>query len=217
VALAFGGYWRAFVSAAVSVSILTLSSAVVFGFDTLPAFLHGIASVTETHLITNAVGVWFALQSVYGLVRCLGGSYALAMGLQLALGALCATGMAMLWRSKVISFPVKAAALCVATLLVTPYVWVCDLPVLSMALAFLYRERIFDRIDWCGIIVAMLLVATFPFVRTLPLLGGSYPVGLLASTLIGWLVLRRVFGAKAVPSRADRGHAELAACVVAPG
>jgi hypothetical protein len=86
-----------------------------------------------------------------------------------------------------------------------------------MALAFLYRERVFDRIDWCGVIVAMLLVATFPFVRTLPLLGGSYPVGLLASTLTGWLVLRRVFGSEGVRSRADRGHAESAACVAVPG
>jgi hypothetical protein len=206
IALAFGGYWRAFVSAALSLVLLTILSAAVFGFVTLPAFFHGVASAAATHLVTNTVGVWFALQSVYGFARCLGLSYPFAMGLQLASGAFCAVGMAWLWRSKVISFRIKAAALCVATLLVTPYAWIYDTPILSIAIAFLYRDRPLDRIEWCGVLGAMFFVATYPFIRTSPLLGGSYPVGLAAGAMIGSLVLRRLLAARADLWNSERGE-----------
>jgi hypothetical protein len=197
VVLAFGGYWRAFLSAAVSVSFLTIFPALVFGFAVLPAFLHGVAIASRTHLVTNEAGVWFAFQSVYGLARCLGLSYGLAIGLQLSLAALCAAGLAWAWRSKSVTYPVKSAALCVATLLVTPYVWIYDTPVLAVAIAFLYLDRPLGRIEWCTVLGTMALVASYPFVRTLPVLGGSYPVGLLACATTALLVMRRLFEAEA--------------------
>jgi arabinofuranan 3-O-arabinosyltransferase len=182
-ALAFGGYWRTFVWSCASAFALTLLSCAVFGFDTLPAFLHGLLVDSQSHLITNAAGTWPGLQSVFGLSRCLGASYGAAMLLQLLFSAFCAAFVALVWRGNS-PYALKAAALASAVPLVIPYIFVYDLPVLSIAIAFLYRDREFDRIEWCGIAVALLSVTAFPF--------HTYPAGLAAGAAIGALVVRRI-------------------------
>ncbi|HEX3666572.1 MAG TPA: glycosyltransferase family 87 protein [Rhizomicrobium sp.] len=213
--LVFGGYWRGFGSAAISVTALMLFSAAVFGFATLPAFFHGIADATSTHLMTNKLGMWFALQSVYGVLRCLGASASLAMTLHLCLSALCAIGIALLWWSKKVSYGVKAAAVCVATLFVTPYIWINDIPVLSIAIAFLYCERPLARSEWYVVLGSMALVASYPFVRTVPALGGSYPVGLIAAAFIALLVLRRLHKAKSSYAHARQENMHSSICAPA--
>jgi hypothetical protein len=193
VALAFGGYWRTFAWACASVLGLTLLSCAVFGVDTLPAFWHSLAVDSQTHLVTNAAGMWPGFQSVFGLARCLGAPYGLATLLQLSYAASCAALIAWVWRGDS-PYALKAAALATAIPLAIPHIFVYDLPVFSMAIAFLYRDREFDRVEWCGIAVALLSVAAFPL--------HTYAAGLPAGAAIGGLVLRRVRGQRLSPALA---------------
>jgi hypothetical protein len=86
-------------------------------------------------------------------------------------------------------------------------------PIFAMAIGFLYRDRPLDQIEWYVVLGAMVLVASYPFVRTLPLFGGSYPVGLIASRGIGMLVLRRFAVGRLVLSDSSHDAQVLVACV----
>ena len=83
---------------------------------------------------------WSRLQSLFGLVRAHGGSEPLAWAaagdrLALARGR---RRCVWLWRSRA-PFELKAAALAAGALLATPYVYMYDLVVLAVAVAFLLR------------------------------------------------------------------------------
>jgi arabinofuranan 3-O-arabinosyltransferase len=67
-----------------------------------------------------------------------------------------------LWRGRM-PFALKAAALATATLLATPYVYIYDFPILAVALAFLWRQREFDRRETLLAAIACAAVAAFPF------------------------------------------------------
>jgi hypothetical protein len=195
VALAFGGYWRAFFWACVSTAGLLALSGATFGFATWAAFLHGLSGAAQMHLATNDAAMWPKIQSAYGLARWLGGSYGLAMTLQMLLSAACLIFIARLWRSQA-AYALKAAALVAAVPLVTPYEFAYDLPVLSVAIAFLYRDGPFDRTDWFGLAVALVSVGIFVM--------HAYPAGLLASGAVGALVCRRLWREKMCRNAANR-------------
>ena len=181
-ALAMGGHWRAFVMAClIALSLLTLSNA-VYGPAAFAAFLHVLPQTAQTLLDQGAVG-WSKLQSVYGLVRWLGLSSAAGWTAQIAATLACAVAIAWLWRSGK-ARALKAAGLAVAALLATPYLFVYDLPVLAVAIAFLYRDRAFDRIEVAVLGLALVCVAAFAFV--------AVPTGLVAILAVAALVLRRV-------------------------
>ncbi len=97
----------------------------------------------------------------------------------------CATAVIRLWRSGA-AYELKAAGLAAATLLATPYLFVYDLPILAVAMAFLYRHRAFDRIEIATFGVALLSVAAFAFVPA--------PTGLLATLAVAAVILRRARG-----------------------
>jgi arabinofuranan 3-O-arabinosyltransferase len=195
IALAFGGYWRSFAWAAATVAALAVTSGLVLGFAAWPDFFHALARAAETHLTTNTLGVWPGMLSMYGLARCLGLSYHVAMLLQALLSAFCAAAVALLLRSRA-PYDLKAAALAVALPLVTPYVWVYDLPVLTIALSYLYRNARFDAAEWCGVAVALISVAAFPVHVLSAFPGGNLPSGLLAGGAVGALVCRRLWREK---------------------
>jgi hypothetical protein len=91
--------------------------------------------------------------------------------------------MIWLWRRDV-AFELKAAGLVAASMLSTPYLHVYDFPVLLVALAFLYRHRPFDRIEWFGAILANVLMLEFVVQIA--------PIGPGIVMLVGALMLRRV-------------------------
>jgi arabinofuranan 3-O-arabinosyltransferase len=153
-ALAAGGYWRTFFWAGVSAIIVNLAAGAIFGFDTLSAFLHALLFAGQNHLANAGLG-WNKLQSVYGLARSAGFSGAVAWEMQACEIAVLAVAVIAVWRAP-LSYSVKAAFLAAAIPLATPYVFVYDLPILSVAVAFLAREKAFDRTDW------VLLATTAP-------------------------------------------------------
>ncbi len=154
IALLAGGYWRTIAITSASVLVLALVSGAVFGFDTFAAFLNVLPATTSNLVEHGAVG-WGKLQSLYGFLRWLGVPNAAAWTAQAILAAALAAGTAVLWRSKT-PFAVKAASLSAAAVLVTPYVFLYDLPVLAVPIAFLARERPLDRIEMYAVTAAVI-------------------------------------------------------------
>jgi hypothetical protein len=181
VALAFGGYRRAFLWACVSTVVLLALSIVVFGPESFAVFLSRLPATTESHLLTNTVG-WSKLQSLYGALRWLHFANGVAWAAQVALSIACAGAVAILWRSG-LSFDLKAAGLSAALLFVTPYIFIYDLPVLSVAIAFMFRQRSFDRTEFALLWLFLPAFALFAW--------HSWPIGLFATMAVGALVLRR--------------------------
>jgi hypothetical protein len=68
-----------------------------------------------------------------------GGGIPLAYAVQVAVTLAVAGGLAWLWRGRV-SFPIKAAALAIGTILATPYSLDYDLMLLAPAIAFLTAD-----------------------------------------------------------------------------
>lgn len=181
-AFAAGGYWRAFAFAVAATAFFNVLAGFAFGFTTFAGFAHAVTGSAATHLAVDGLG-WNKLQSPFGFVRASGGNAAAAWIVQSATAAGVALALIALWRSRA-SFALKAAALAAAIPLATPYVLVYDLPVLSVALAFLYRHREFDRFE------LLLLAVTIPsvfFVLLLPI-----PSAVLASLAVAAIVVRRV-------------------------
>jgi hypothetical protein len=137
IALAAGGYWRAFFAAAVSVAGLVLLSLMLFGDATWHQFFAAIAASRTTY----ESGVKLpAFVTPYGAVMVLGGSPALAYTVQALVTIAAAALVALAWRRR-LSFPVRAAVLAAATIVSVPVALFYDLMLASLAAAWLYRSE----------------------------------------------------------------------------
>ena len=181
-ALAAGGYWRAFIWAGVSVLALLALSAAVFGFDTLVAFWTQLPLSSQALLTQGGVG-WTKLQSFYGLARWLGAGDAAGWTAQAIVTLGAAVAVVALWRSKS-DYNLKAAGLCTGVLLATPYVFAHDMPVVAIAFAFLFRHRAFDTIEYLGFVAALLAFLAFAFL--------AIPLCSFASLALAALLVRRL-------------------------
>ncbi|HTW34961.1 MAG TPA: glycosyltransferase family 87 protein [Rhizomicrobium sp.] len=185
-ALAAGGYWRAFGWAALSTLLWNGLAGAVFGFESYAAFLHALSNAADTHLVRSDLG-WNKLQSVYGFARTLGAPGAAAWAMQALVSIAAALAVVIAWRSRNTPFELKGALLPIAILLATPYVLYYDVPVLAVAGAFLVRQRGFDRFE------VALMAATAPFLLS-PFLPGFavVPGALFASLAMGFIAIRRL-------------------------
>ncbi len=183
-ALAAGGYWRAFFSAGACAILVNVAAGALFGFDTLTAFLHALSFAGQNHLANPGLG-WNKLQSIYGLARAAGFSGTFAWGAQACGIAALAACVVAVWRASLPYF-LKAAVLAAAVPLATPYVFVYDLPVLSIAVVFLQRQRQFDRTDY------VLLASTVPGIFGFLFL--PVPTAFFASLAILAIAMRRCQG-----------------------
>ncbi len=186
--LAFAGHWRSFAWACASMLAVNLLAGAAFGFDTLGAFFHALSGTTQSHLAHAGVG-WNKLQSVYGLLRSVGVPAGAGWTAQAVFSAAVAAAVVAYWRSEA-PFALKAAMLAAAIPLVTPYIFVYDLPVLSIACAFLFRQRSFDRSEmW-------LLASTVPCIFAFLWL--PVPSAFFASLAVAAIVVRRAVGHAAI-------------------
>jgi alpha-1,2-mannosyltransferase len=167
IALAAGGYWRPFVSAALTVVLLTVVTTLVFGVGVWHAFLVG-AEFTRTVVLEQGDTGWYKIQSIFSWARMWGAPVPLAYGIQFVATLAIGVATAWLWRSKTAPFPVKAAALCLAAILATPYTLDYDMMVLAPAIAFLVADG-FSRGfgPWQKTTVAALWLVPL-FARTVP-------------------------------------------------
>jgi hypothetical protein len=137
-ALAAGGYWRSFAAAAVTLAVLALAVTLLFGSDVWTAFL-AAASFTRTVILEQGATGFEKIQTVFAQVRLLGGPVVLAYAVQGAVFIFCAWIVVRAWRRR-LSFDVRGAVLCLATLLATPYALDYDLMLLAPALALAAAE-----------------------------------------------------------------------------
>lgn len=176
--------WTVFFTAGLVAVAMAFASWLAFGTESWQAFLHWMPMFSQAFL-TEGKATWWKLQSIFSLVRYLGGSEYLAWIFQWVLTASVAVVLTLMWRSRV-SYPLKAAALAAGTLLTTPYLFMYDMMVLAVPVAFLVRLGLrtgFRRYELPALGCALALVVSFVFL--------GQPVGLGATLIVSGLVLRR--------------------------
>jgi hypothetical protein len=184
VVLLAGGHWRTFATAAVTCAVGMLASTLIFGAESWRAFLHYLP-ITSDQILVHGINGFNKLQTMYGLMRWLGFGNSSAWIMQTGVIGIVGVALFWLWRRN-LPYALKAAALPVATLLVTPHLFMYDFPLLTVSFAFLYRQRAFDSVEFWSIGVAGACMGAFLF---LPI-----PIGLVALLIAAALIVRRAFG-----------------------
>ena len=161
IALAAGGYWRAFFAAAIACGVAVLASAFVFGANSWHEFIHYLP-VTSNEILVLGINGFNKIQTIYGLMRWLGFGNGIAGMMQTGLACIAGAALFWLWRHDV-PLSLKAAALPIATLLVTPHLFMYDFTLLVVSFAFLYRQRPFDDLEFSSIELANVCIGAFLF------------------------------------------------------
>jgi arabinofuranan 3-O-arabinosyltransferase len=193
VALVASRQWRAFVSAVATAAVLSGASIAAFGTAVWDAFPQELIAHTNGILLsdpgTDPRDYWGHLQTVYGVVRYLGGGTVLAW---LAQGITTFTLVVivwLVWRSPV-RYALKAATLSAAVLIATPYAYAYDMAVIAIPVAFLASDQIGGKLLRGE---QTIMIALFGASLLIFLTLGKTPLGpLITLTLLG-VILRRTF------------------------
>ena len=186
VALAVGGYWRAFATA--GITVLAISGG-AFLLD--PAAWAGFLKNAPINAGLLEIGdsMWHRMPTTFAAIRLAGGEITIAYLGQIlsALTAIAAT--IWIWRYNA-AYTVKASALVIATFLVTPYAWDYDQVALAFVAAWLAAEGVRHGCQPGEKIVLALNIAA-PLIYS-PLAAASHiQIGPLALWLLLGLVARR--------------------------
>jgi len=188
VVLIASGRWRAFGAAAVTVMLLALATTFAFGPHVWQAFLDSMRFTRVVALEQGDTG-WYKIQSLFAWARMWGASVPVAYALQSLLIAGLAAGLIWLWRSAA-PHPLKAAALCLAAILATPYTFDYDMMVLAPAIAFVVSDGLRRGFgSWEKTALAGLWFV--PLVSRSVAQASFIPLGVPAMLVIFILVLRR--------------------------
>jgi Glycosyltransferase family 87 len=184
-ALIAASQWATFSAAAVTTVTLALLSWIAFGTESWQAFFQWMPMFSQASF-TEGRATFYKLQSVFGLVRTLGGDEQLAWTFQWMMSGAVLVGVVRLWRARA-DYALKAAALATGTLLLTPYLFLYDMMVLAIPVGFLLRLGLaegFRRGELASLAGAMLLFIAFPLFE--------FPLGLASTLIVAALVARRV-------------------------
>jgi Glycosyltransferase family 87 len=161
--------WRALGSATATGLTFGVTAAIAFGHQTWPAFIASLFDRTAG--LSPQAGVELLLGSVYGLLHRAGTSAWFAWTGQLVAALSLALAVFAVW-ARPIPYALKAALLCVGSLLATPYLLGYDLCSLSIAAAFLVSDGL-SRGFLVGertTLLACLLVLYFPVASLAPVI-----------------------------------------------
>ncbi len=178
--------WKVFFTAGAVAIAMASMSWLAFGTESWQAFFHWMPMFSQAFL-TEGRAPWGKLQSIFALVRYFGGTEPLAWVFQWIMTGAVTIVLALMWRSRSVSYSLKAASLAAGALLITPYLFLYDLMVLAIAVAFLVRiglEQGFARheLPALGLVAALLMIY--------PLLGA--PTGFGATLVVAALIGHRV-------------------------
>jgi len=178
--------WRVFFTAGIVAVLIASLSWLAFGSESWQAFFHWMPMFSQAFL-TEGRAPWGKMQSIFALVRYFGGTEQLAWIFQWIMSGAVAVLLALMWRSRSVSYPLKAASLAAGALLITPYLFLYDLMVLAIAVAFLVRVGLgqgFARheLPALGLVAVLLMIY--------PLLGA--PTGFGATLIVTSLIACRV-------------------------
>lgn len=188
IALLAGQRWNTIAGAALTVAALVALSFATLGGDVWHAFLNSM-KFTQTIVLEQGDTGWEKIQSIFSAARNLGANVPTAYAMQGALALLLAASIAWLWHGDA-AFELKAAALAIASLLVTPYVLDYDLMVLAVAIAFFARHGFLRgfRDYEISVLAAAWLV---PLLSRAIAGATGVPLGLIAMLTFYGIVLRR--------------------------
>jgi Glycosyltransferase family 87 len=184
IVLIAAGHWRVFISAGVTTVVLATASWLAFGIESWLAFFHWMPKFSQAFL-TEGKAPWWKLQSIFSMVRYFGGSEPLGWAFQWVLTASVAVVLALIWRSRV-PYTLKAAALAAGTLLTTPYLFMYDMMVLAIPIAFLVRIGLktgFRAYELPALGAVAALIGCYMFT--------GIPTGFCATLVVSTLILRR--------------------------
>jgi hypothetical protein len=134
-ALIAGAYWRVLGIAALTAAMLIVVSAVLYGPEIWLAFLH--RSELQTQWMESTPRIWRWMATVFATMRLAGASSHAAYVGQ-AISTISAVVMiAVLWRQRGCPLSIKASGLLIAAFLATPYAWVYDAVILTLAAVWL--------------------------------------------------------------------------------
>jgi arabinofuranan 3-O-arabinosyltransferase len=176
--------WTVFVTAAIVAVATAFVSWLAFGTESWQAFFHWMPMFSQAFL-TEGRAPWGKMQSIFALVRFFGGSEPLGWTFQCIMTATVAMVLVLLWRSRA-RYSMKAAALATGTLLVTPYLFLYDVTVLAIAVAFLVRIGLaqgFQRHELPALGMVAFLLMFYP-------LFGA-PTGFAATLVVAALIAGR--------------------------
>jgi alpha-1,2-mannosyltransferase len=194
--LAATGRWRSFAAATATVAALIAVTTLAFGAETWRAFFT-FAEYTRAIVLETGETGWHKIQSVFAWARMWGAPVPLAYGCQGAVTLAVAAALVWLWRTAA-AFALKAAALCLATILATPYSLDYDLMLLAPGIAFLALDGIARGFaPWEKTALAALWAV--PLLARGLAQATLVPLGVIAMLAVFALVLRR--------ARADLGPA----------
>lgn len=176
--------WTVFFTAATVTLAMALASWLAFGTESWQAFFQWMPMFSQAFL-TEGKAPWWKMQSLFALVRTFGGTEALAWIFHWIFAFSVAVVLALMWRSR-LRYSVKAAALATGTLLTTPYLFMYDMMVLAIPVAFLIRMGLSGGfLAWELPALACALVMIAGFILT------GVPLGFGATLIVAGLVLRR--------------------------
>lgn len=138
VALAAGGYWRAFAAAGATVAVQIIVPALAFGPEVWTGFFETMRAARAEVVEAGAIG-FEKIQSVFAQARFLGAPVSLAYALQGVIALLLAAAVFRLWRGTAAP-EIKGAGLVIGAVLATPYAVDYDLVILAPAIAFLILD-----------------------------------------------------------------------------
>ncbi len=176
--------WTVFFTAGAVAVAMALASWLAFGTESWQAFFHWMPMFSQAFL-TEGRAPWGKMQSIFAVVRYFGGAEPLGWLFQWIMSATVAVVLTLVWRSR-ISYPLKAAALATGTLLITPYLFLYDLMVLAIAMAFLVRIGLsngFERHELPALGLAVALLMFYPLVGA--------PTGFVATLIVSGLIAAR--------------------------
>jgi arabinofuranan 3-O-arabinosyltransferase len=185
IALIAAAQWKVFFTAGAVAILMASLSWLAFGTESWQAFFHWMPMFSQAFL-TEGRAPWGKMQSIFALVRYFGGTEQLAWVFQWIMSGAVAVLLALMWRSRCVSYPLKAASLAAGALLITPYLFLYDLMVLAIPVAFLVRlglDRGFARYELPALGLAAILLMIFPFVGA--------PTGFGATLIVTTLIARR--------------------------
>jgi arabinofuranan 3-O-arabinosyltransferase len=178
--------WRVFFTAGVVAVLLAALSWFAFGTESWQAFVHWMPMFNKAFLVEGRAP-WGKMQSLFGLTRYFDGPESFAWVLQWMMSGSVAILLALVWRSRHLRYPLKAAALAAGTLLVTPYLFLYDEMVLAIAVAFLVRIGLDEgfapyELPALGLVAGLLMI--------FPVLGA--PTGFGATLIVAALIGCRI-------------------------
>ena len=186
-ALVSGGYWRTAAWAVVGVVALTATATLAMRAD---YWLHFLRSMEFISGVMQSDLVKFGLMLTwYAFVRIMGAGHEIAQVVQIAVMIGCAVATSWVWSRRNVTLDLKAATLCVAIPLATPYAYHYELTLALAAAMFMARdgfgatlgERLWLLALWLGPVPGLALLGQVPPV--------IYAAPLLTVTLV--LCLRR--------------------------